>query len=87
MRFEDFLKKTSKTPVVLDQKTGDIGTFDITLGTETPAVAIEDKPSKDEIISCEVIPMIDLDNKETYNSLEMYKKIDPVFANSVLNWD
>ena len=85
MKFEEFLQN-KKTPVVLDQKTGDIGGFEIKLGEETPEV-IEAPSIQDAIENVDLMPMIDIENKSAHASLEMYKKIDPQFANSILAWD
>lgn len=80
--FEDFLKAKEAlkkvTPTV--NETEETKESDKEIVAE--AVVIDASTMRSE-----QIPLISFEDSDVYKELDMYRKVDPAFANSVMAWD
>lgn len=83
MTFEDFMNKKAKPQ---EHNPEEVVANEIPSSLDEVPLVVVDTAPVEEI---ELIPMIPFEgeHKEVYNSLDMYKEIDPQFYQSVMNWD
>jgi hypothetical protein len=83
MRFEEYLKQLEEAKE------------EAVVSSEEASETIEEEisePVTEKVIDSadmcnEILPLIPMDKEDVYRTLQMYKEIDPEFANSALVWD